>query len=1067
MNKQSVEELSSALDQKNQILDQLEKKRPVIFLDYDGTLTPIVDDPAQAFLPDEVKEQLEKLSEHWAVVILSGRDLQDVKNMVGVDNLIYAGSHGFDITGPYGGFHIEPGKRFIPALDKTEKELDRKIKELKGVRLERKKYAIALHFRGADNETASELEQLVDKTAERQSDLIKTFGKKIFELRPKTDWDKGKALLYLLDTLSMNETCTIPLYIGDDVTDEDAFQAISDKGIGILVSEENQPTAASYILRNTAEVADFLHVLVNQAEKESTLDVWSFSYNGFKPDSEKHREALCTVGNGYFATRGAAPESSPGEVHYPGTYAAGIYNRLKSTVSGKTVENESLVNIPNWLPLTIRINDGEPFEPDSADILDYHQELDMKRGIMTRTIRFQDEHEHRTTLVQRRFVHMRHKHLAGLETIVQAENWSGTIHIRSALDGRVENTLVERYKQLNNHHLEQLGTGVTGDGLIWIQVMTNQSHIRIAEAARTRLFLEDKQIQQKGRLIQKDGYIGQEFNVELESDKILRIEKIVSIYNSRDSAISESLLQSQTNLRHAKSFKELLDAHVLTWKHLWERWHIHAETASRRIEQVLNLHIFHLLQTVSPNTVGLDVGVPPRGLHGEAYRGLIMWDELFILPLLNMRIPDITRTMLMYRYRRLPQARWAAEEAGYDGAMFPWQSGSDGQEQAQTLHLNPQSGRWIPDNSQLQRHINIAIAYNIWQYYQVTGDMDFMCFYGADIFFKIARFWASKAEYNESLDRYDIRKVMGPDEFHEKYPDASEPGIDNNAYTNVMVVWIFWRALDMLELLPENRKRFIMEDLNLQQEEVDHWDELSRKIRVIFHDDGIISQFEGYEDLEEFDWKGYKKKYGNIQRLDRILEAEGDSPNRYKLSKQADVLMLFYLLSADELRNLFDRLGQPFKYETIPDNIEYYLKRTSHGSTLSSLVHAWVLLRSKREMSWRLFQDALESDVRDIQGGTTPEGIHLGAMAGTVDLILRCYSGIETRKGVLWFHPHLPSELKSLKFGIEYHKTRILVHIVKDRLKLKSQSDSRQTIKVGYDGKTFLLEPGDEKEIKY
>ncbi|MDZ7721316.1 MAG: trehalose-phosphatase [candidate division KSB1 bacterium] len=1067
MNRQSAGILPSALQQKDQILEQLEENRPAIFLDYDGTLTPIVDDPEQALLPDQVKQQIERLAEHWTVVILSGRDLQDVVNMVGIDNLIYAGSHGFDIQGPDGSYHIEPGKEYLPVLEQAEKHLEKKLEKLNGVRLERKRYAIALHYRGAEQDAVSELEKQVDAAVETFSGLRKTAGKKIFELRPNIDWDKGRALLYLLDALSMDESCTMPLYIGDDETDEDGFRALSDRGIGILVTEGDQETAASYTLQDPDKVAEFLSILENQAEKESELNIWSFAYTGFKPDSEKHREALCTVGNGYFATRGAAPESSANEVHYPGTYAAGVYNRLKSTVSGETVENESLVNVPNWLPLSFCIDDGEPFEADSADIIEYHQELDLQCGILERTVRFQDEQGRRTRLVQRWFVHMRHRHVGGLETTIEAENWSGTLHIRSALDGRVENTLVERYRQLNNHHLEQLGTGVTDDRLMWIQVMTNQSKIRIAEAGRIRLFMDKERIEKTGRMIQEPGYIGQEFDVDVKRGNILRIEKIITLYNSRDSAISECLMQAQEHLRHTDDFVSLMNTHILAWQHLWERWRVSLEIPGRRIQQVLNLHIFQLLQTVSPKTVDLDAGVPPRGLHGEAYRGLIMWDELFILPLLNMRIPDISRTLLMYRYRRLPQACWAASEAGYQGAMYPWQSGSDGQEQAQTLHLNPESGRWIPDHTQLQRHINIAVAYNIWQYYQVTGDMDFMCFYGADMFFKIARFWADKAEYNESTHRYDIRKVMGPDEFHEKYPDASEPGIDNNAYTNIMAAWVFWRALDLLEELPQNRKRFIMEDLNLEQKEIDHWDELSRKIRVVFHDDGIISQFEGYGELKEFDWEAYKKKHGNIHRLDRILEAEDDSPDRYKVSKQADVLMLFYLLSADELRHLFDRLDLPFSYETIPNNIEYYLKRTSHGSTLSSLVHAWVLMRSKREMSWRLFQDALESDVRDVQGGTTPEGIHLGAMAGTVDLITRCYSGIEARDGVLWFHPRLPSELKSLKFGVEYRKTRIFVDIAKNHLRLTSGNDSRETIRVGYDGTTLLLKPGEEKQVNF
>src|SRR5690606_31627367 len=155
-----------------------------------------------------------------------------------------------------------------------------------------------------------------------------------------------------------------------------------------------------------------------------------------------------------------------------------------------------------------------------------------------------------------------------------------------------------------------------------------------------------------------------------------------------------------------------------------------------------------LLQVASPHCADLDAGVGARGLHGEAYRGHVFWDELFIFPLLNMRMPDITRALLMYRYRRLDAARRAARRAGYRGAMYPWQSGSDGREETPVQYFNPRSGRWIPDNTHLQRHVGAAIAYNIWQYFQVTGDVDFLADVGAEMFLEIARFFASISTYS-------------------------------------------------------------------------------------------------------------------------------------------------------------------------------------------------------------------------------------------------------------------------------------------------------------------------------
>jgi alpha,alpha-trehalase len=433
--------------------------------------------------------------------------------------------------------------------------------------------------------------------------------------------------------------------------------------------------------------------------------------------------------------------------------------------------------------------------------------------------------------------------------------------------------------------------------------------------------------------------------------------------------------------------------------------------------------------------------------------------------MINFRLPEITRELLMYRYRRLGAARENARQAGYRGAMFPWQSGSNGREESQEVHLNPKSGRWIPDNSHLQRHVNIAIAYNLYHYYQVTRDMEFMAFYGAEMLLEIARFWASIAQYNTELDRYEILGVMGPDEYHDAYPDSDRPGLNNNAYTNIMAIWVLDRAREVIDLLPEDVRREICSKLELSAEELRLWEDIGNKMRVVFHDDGIISQFEGYDRLEEFDWEGYREKYDDIQRLDRILEAEDDTPNRYKVSKQADVLMLFYLLSAEELEEIFEKLGYDFEYETIPKNIDYYLQRTSHGSTLSRVVHSWVLARSDRARSWKLFCEALQSDVSDIQGGTTPEGIHLGAMAGTVDQLQRGYTGIVTRGDVLYFNPCLPEDLSRLKLKMRYRSHFLEIEVTSETLRVSTIRAEEEPIKIGVFENFYELPPGSGREF--
>ena len=618
---------------------------------------------------------------------------------------------------------------------------------------------------------------------------------------------------------------------------------------------------------------------LRRRQRERPPTAWSLVYEGVDPERQGLREALCALGNGYFVTRGALPEARADGVNYPGTYVAGLYNRLQTPIAGRTVENEDLVNVPNWLPLSFRVAEGPWFDLRDADVLDHRLELDLRRGTLTRNLRWQDPEGRCTSVVQRRFVSMKDPHLAGLETAFTAENWSGTLEVRSGLDGRIINSGVKRYRDLNGRHLRVLHAAEADDGTVELQAQTSQSCIRVAVAARTRVLIDGTPAAADRRLVAEPGLVAHALTLNLDPQRTATVEKIAALYTSRDRAISESLLQARQAAQGAAGFGDLEARHAAAWDTLWTRFDIQLEGANEWVETILHLHIFHLLQTVSPNSAVLDVGVPARGWHGEAYRGHVFWDEMFIFPFLNFQRPWLASALLSYRHERLGAARAAASAAGYRGAMFPWQSGSDGCEETQQLHLNPHSGRWLPDHSHLQRHVNIAVAYNVWQHYMVTGSTQYLRFTGAEMLIEIARFWASLTTYNTKLDRYEILGVMGPDEYHDAYPGRDRPGIDNNTYTNVMAVWVLLRALQALDELPPHYRHEVTGELALGGDELERWRDITSKMRVVFNSGGVLAQFEGYDQLQEFDWEGYRAKYGNIRRLDRVLEAEGDSAN--------------------------------------------------------------------------------------------------------------------------------------------------------------------------------------------
>ncbi len=784
-------------------------------------------------------------------------------------------------------------------------------------------------------------------------------------------------------------------------------------------------------------------------------------YEGFDPGNEGLREALTSTGNGYFCIRGAAEWEDAGEVHYPGTYVHGVYNRESTIVGGRPVPNEDLVNLPRCLSLKLAIEDEDQIRLSNVELLSYRHSYDIRFALVTRELRFRDRAGRRTSLRSRRFVSMGRMHLGALEWELVAENWSGRVTVLSVLDGRLLNRGVARYHQLWGRHLDPEGPRTYGSDVIALKVRTRQSRIEIAEAARTRVYRGAQELEVGRTVHQMQDYIQQSLVFEMEQKVPVRVEKLVSLYTSRDRAINEPMANAGKSVHRYPAFAEAFEGHMHTWGELWEVCDVRLPK-EKRVQFLLRLHISHLLQVCSRLTPHHDAGVPARGLNGEAYRGHVFWDELYVYPFLNFRLPEITRGLLMYRYRRIGEARAAAQRAGYRGAMYPWQSGSDGEEETQLIHINPLSGRWEPDFSRHQRHVNAAIFYNVWHYYQTTHDVDFLRDHGAEMMLEIARFWSSIAHFNRDRDRWEIHGVMGPDEFHEKYPDADEGGLRNNAYTNVMVAWICETAQKVLELLPKSRRDVLRVRIGLEDGEIQRWRDISRKMFVPFNADGIISQFDGYEDLQDLDWDAYRLRYPNVQRLDRILRAEGDSPDRYSLSKQADTLMLFFLFPFEELNRLFAQLGYELTEKAARQTIDYYERRTSHGSTLSFVTHAGVLARMDPESSWQRFVRALESDIGDVQGGTTPEGIHLGVMAGTLDLVQRAYLGTEIRGDVLTFDPVMIDRLDGLHLAMQFRRAHITVSLNGAKLTVTALDGGyRATVKVGVGGTVRELDRGD------
>lgn len=820
----------------------------------------------------------------------------------------------------------------------------------------------------------------------------------------------------------------------------------------VLTLEGQTTDVAQYL----TEKANVPFVVGDYSSEKVAKIPWEVVYHGYTPGKDEYSvESLLTVGNGFMGLRGTTPEMEIAEENYPALYLASLYNSAASQVADRTIYNEDYVNAPNLQKMYVII-DGERVDIANNELLSMKRRLDLKTGLFEAWVTVKLTNGKELAIQTKKIASMANVHQFNLSYTVTPLNFSGEITFVSEADGDVYNYNVARYRSLSRHHLAVTDLQAE-DTFTSLTAVTESSKITVTQQAK---------LQNEAGLLENlttektEKAIVQQVSFDAKEGQAYTFEKTVFVQQYREDEVVPALDFSGDY----PTFDASYQSSVSEWEKLWATAGIEID-GDLMSQKMLNLHTFHILASASPNgNKDLDASVTARGLHGEAYRGHIFWDELFILPFYTLHFPETARELLMYRYRRLATAKTDAKKAGYQGAMFPWQSGLDGTEQSQELHLNPISGEWKEDHSRLQRHVSLAIAYNVWQYWHNTQDVDFMENFGLEMMLEIAHFWESAASFDEGNQRYYIDRVMGPDEFHENYPGSEKGGLKNNAYTNMMVVWLFEEIERLSKQLPAETFQAVQEKTAVSTDTLARMADIKHKLELEINDEGIISQFEGYFDLKDLDWDHYKEKYGNIYRMDRILNAEGKSADTYKVAKQADSLMIFYNFSKEQVRLILEDLNYELPEDYVERNLHYYLARTSHGSTLSRVVHAQLAaMVNDQDLAWELYQEALYSDYRDIQGGTTAEGIHAGVMAATLYIPLTTFAGLDIRKERVTFEPNMPAAWDGIRFQMSIRGIDFSVEVTKEEVVVTVNQDTTIDVK----GKTITLVANETQKISY
>lgn len=689
-------------------------------------------------------------------------------------------------------------------------------------------------------------------------------------------------------------------------------------------------------------------------------------------------ETLFTLTNGYLSVRGAHEDGL--YRGNPGSFVAGVFDRAPGPYD--VTEH---VAIQDPLPVEIMV-DGLDVGQEGA--VDYRRELDMRRGILRRWYRWNDGGGRVIRVESERFVSAVDEHLLCMKLSVAMERGSGQVSLRSRMDGNVSNSGVV--------HLDLHSTEARGDGTAEVCTATRESRIGIAMACSEAAFVAEigggpggdpsdgQGIPVEAVPCSDESAAGHDFEACLEQGESIEMHKFVAVHTTRDAAwrgrqeppgIDQLRLAAQATASEAASagFAWCRAGHADGWRRQWERCDI-ALRGPDRDQMAVRFALYHLASMGPQNDDR--VSIAAKGLHGEGYKGHVFWDtEIFILPFYVAQFPDVARRLLMYRYHTLPGARRKARENGYRGAMYAWESADSGDETTPKWSApHPETGErvriWC---GELEDHITADVAYAVWNYCKWTGDWGFMRDYGMEIIVEAARFWASRAQWNDERGRYDILRVIGPDEFHEH--------VDNNAFTNYMARWTLLAALKLAEEFSEE-----WDALTRRLDIDDELDEMRRVADLLYlpepdADSGVIEQFEGYSSHEDVDLAKLREEaLGSGRPVEEALGRE--RLIRSKLLKQADVVMLGRLLPG-----LFDE-------DIWKANWGYYEPRTTHLSSLSASVHStFGSYLGLPEEAYAYFERCISIELED-EKGNLRDGIHAANLGGMWQAVACGFAGI-------------------------------------------------------------------------
>lgn len=751
---------------------------------------------------------------------------------------------------------------------------------------------------------------------------------------------------------------------------------------------------------------------------------WIIEETSFHEKYTGKCESIFTQGNGYLGLRNSLEERYVDTVR--GMFITGTFNKASKE------EATELPNVSDIVNMEIELN-GERFSMTEDNLKEYSRTLNLYTGETCRNVLWEGKNGNVVQLSFHRFVSYKNVHVIGAYVEIKPVNCDVKATVVSGINAQVTNHGAQ--------HLTEFSKRAFEEKFLQMGMVTTESAVSIAVSTVHKVFQSGKYTEDAAsKIIDDRRKIHAEIQLVIPQGETARVEKISTVHSSRDLEYVASGKEPEgenvcrdglDNLKEAeeKGYETLLEESKKVWEKIWKKQDIQIDSKEDDAQIAVRFALYHL--QIMVRREDNRVGIGAKALSGEGYKGHSFWDtETFIFPYFQMAEPETARTLLEFRYKGLYGARKKAIENGYKGAMYPWEAAwvSDGEVTPYVIGVNVHTGEpMICLTGVIEQHITSDIIFALWQYYAATDDQDFMDRYGYEMTVETARFWNSRLEWIEENNRYEIRDVIGPDEYKEH--------VDNNAYTNYMAHENMRLAAQVIACIRDEKKDIYGKMQKLMQEEGTSLEqleeELKDKMKKLYlpqpdEKTGIIPQFDGYFDLKEIDLSVYK----NASVVGTVFhDYSGEDVQGMQAGKQADIVELLY-----QMEDI-----------TTPDNkaknYVYYEARTLHDSSLSKAIHSITAcdLGMEKE-AYDMFMSAALTDLGQ-EMKSSDAGIHSANMGGVWQDVVMGFGGIRIRDGHLRIAPNCPKQWEKFTYPLYWKGNELHITVCKDGVEVINEGE--------------------------